>query len=408
MFESWPEMWGGGYPAYRTTLRKFLWFRTVTGGNAPEFKTVTGKIVSFITQRIAPLKIEAALEPIQDLHGYENPWPAGGGVNFLPPMVDGTYEGNGAKAVVSGGIATLSGTTTSSGNAFSIPLASPVTVPASFYYHCGNSAANASVGPALENSQNTSQNLTASLSPTNRIYGAIADKEGQTYDRIRFWLPNGITLSGTYAPMFCLDGTERSFSPYSNICPISGHSGADIYVEDEYDAQADPTVQISFGSTVYGCTLVVNEDGTGSVVADRASVEYDGSDDEDWSRYTSGSAGAFAMRILVSGIKRSSTDYVAIANYLKSANGSDTWGNFDNFVSATNNNDYLYAGINTITSKSAWKTYLASNPLQVVYKLATPITIALTPGEVNALLGNNTVWLDTGDDTEISVTYQSN
>ena len=73
MFESWPELWGGGYSGYRTTLRKFLWFRTVTGGNAPEYDTVIGRIVSFITRRAAPLKIEADLEPIQSGSGDPSP-----------------------------------------------------------------------------------------------------------------------------------------------------------------------------------------------------------------------------------------------------------------------------------------------------------------------------------------------
>ena len=271
MFESWPEMWGGGYPAYRTTLRKFLWFRTVTGGNAPEFKTVTGKIVSFLTRRIAPLKIEATLEPIQ---------------------------------------------------------------------------------------------------------------------------------SGTGDP-----------SP-DNVRPISGHSGADIYVEDEYDAQADPTVQITFGSTVYGGTLTVNEDGTGSVVSEWESKIIHGSNIANVS-----SATGYATA------KLGDIDYIVngegMCNVLAKHNGpaSSMRNGYFNCITSTAYNRALLIFKLDFSSSTAteqkqkyagWIDELEANggELQVVYKLTTPVTIQLSPGQVNALLGNNTVWVDDSDN--ISVTYQSN
>ena len=40
---------------------------------------------------------------------------------------------------------------------------------------------------------------------------------------------------------------------------------------------------------------------------------------------------------------------------------------------------------------------------EVVYELATPITIQLTPTQVNSLLGVNNIWADTGD---VDVEYQ--
>ena len=43
------------------------------------------------------------------------------------------------------------------------------------------------------------------------------------------------------------------------------------------------------------------------------------------------------------------------------------------------------------------KTWLASNPLQVVYPLATPLTYQLSAQEIKSLLGINDVWSDAGD-----------
>ena len=258
MFESWPELWGGGYPAYRTTLRKFLWFRTVTGGNAPQYDTVIGRIVSFITRRAAPLKIEATLSPIQ---------------------------------------------------------------------------------------------------------------------------------SGTGDP-----------SP-ENIRPISGHTGADIFVKAEYDAQATPTVTITFGQTVYGCNLVVNEDGSGSVVSNFKIMDL-GNANWSYDSHVSDVKVAFIIdrktgkqNVICSAYK---TQNVAIASM---SNGE---------ISTTAS----FTGLNVMIKDSrfvgldATQVKQVLSGVQLVYELATPITIPLTPGQVNALLGNNTVWVDDSD--EIKVTYRSN
>lgn len=197
--------------------------------------TITGDIVSFTdTKEYALKQAIVDIDCVQDLHGYDHSWAGGAGVNILPPMVDGTYEGNGVKAVVKDGIATLSGTTTSSGNALIIPLAETITAPASFYYHMGNSEINASLAPAIENSADTNQNVNYACSPANRITGEITNKVGQTYDRIRFYIANGITIAGTYAPMFCLDNVARSYTPYSNICPISGWDEVNVYNDSKY------------------------------------------------------------------------------------------------------------------------------------------------------------------------------
>jgi hypothetical protein len=47
------------------------------------------------------------------------------------------------------------------------------------------------------------------------------------------------------------------------------------------------------------------------------------------------------------------------------------------------------------TDATAFKT--AMNGVQLVYELATPLTIQLTPTQVKSLLGSNNVWADTGN-----------
>lgn len=257
-----PLVQGGGYYPSRvwTPFVKGNGFTTQDGGEEQGVpKTVSGSILH-ITDALAGdvSALSVAINPVQSLNGYDNPWPAGGEVNLLPPMVDGTYEGNGVKAVVKDGIATLSGTTTSSGNALIIPLSKTWTAPASFYYHLGNSSANASLAPTIEDSSSPGTNtISPSCSPANRIAGAYTNYGGITYNRIRFYLAKNITVSGTYAPMMCLDNTARSYVPYSNICPISGWTEAKIWREATYDPTANPALTIDLDGTIYGGTLDV-------------------------------------------------------------------------------------------------------------------------------------------------------
>ena len=56
------------------------------------------------------------------------------------------------------------------------------------------------------------------------------------------------------------------------------------------------------------------------------------------------------------------------------------------------------------TTKTLLDAYLAENPLQLVFDLANPITVQLTPHEVTALLGDNNIWADSGDS---EVTYRA-
>lgn len=60
----------------------------------------------------------------------------------------------------------------------------------------------------------------------------------------------------------------------------------------------------------------------------------------------------------------------------------------------------------SLTNETAINAYLAENPIQVVYKLATPQTYQLTPIEVTTLLGDNTIWMDA--EGTIKLDYKTN
>ena len=83
----------------------------------------------------------------------------------------------------------------------------------------------------------------------------------------------------------------------------------------------------------------------------------------------------------------------------------DMYTHVDGFwISAFAGNGYqgqnwIYFDISGMDSVADVKTWLASNPLQVVYELATPITYTLTPQQVETLIGTNNIWSDAGEVT---------
>ena len=56
------------------------------------------------------------------------------------------------------------------------------------------------------------------------------------------------------------------------------------------------------------------------------------------------------------------------------------------------------------TSLAAFTQWVSDNNIQIVYPLATPITVQLNPATLSMLYGNNTLWADTGD---VSVDYKA-
>jgi hypothetical protein len=125
-------------------------------------------------------------------------------------------------------------------------------------------------------------------------------------------------------------------------------------------------------------------------VVDRVNNEYDGDSGEEWSDRTSGVGHIIEIR----------------APGSKSVMSVTQLGNCNMFawnITLTNNNEYrvystwLSIHKDDIADITAWKTFLSSNHLQVVWKLATPVTYQLTQGQVKTLLGVNNIWADTGN-----------
>lgn len=164
----------------------------------------------------------------------------------------------------------------------------------------------------------------------------------------------------------------------------------------DYEPYQGSTYHTDLGQTVYGGTLDVV---SGELVVDRAMVTYDGSSDEDWHQY--GEQGYWCT--LNAMAKRNTYVSHLFCDKLptfQSNYGSDFKGasyaitGWDNLSATGQNYIYMKCGDATVSDPGVCRAWLAENPLTVVYELASPQTIQLTPQEVQLLLGTNNVRSD--------------
>ena len=194
----------------------------------------TGEIVSFETEEETPLTgLIVEMEPQQDLHGYDKPWPPGGNVQlfdkddstlFVPLLylnassgvTDMLYDSaeNKQRTVV---IPCKSSTTytISNGITTTLRVASFNTKPDAAGITPG--AANS---PSGQTSSGTGLTLTTGANDVWLAVQVIANAD----------VSGGTTFEAAIAKLMVQTGSSVSaWSPYSNICPISGWTGVTVY-----------------------------------------------------------------------------------------------------------------------------------------------------------------------------------
>jgi hypothetical protein len=153
--------------------------------------------------------------------------------------------------------------------------------------------------------------------------------------------------------------------------------------------------------TVYGGTLDVV---SGLLTVTHTTITLNGS--ETW-----GATNNSAFYVQVNNAEKLS-DYVGaiICDKLKTyaAHSSQAFIDAENgitgyydYTNAYPSQNWIYAKADGITTAADFKTWLASNPLQIVYELATPLEISLTPTEADSLLGENNLWHDANGNTTV-------
>ena len=230
----------------------------------------SGEIVSFTTEDETPLNgIRVNFEPVQDLHGYDSPWPAGGGKNLLwlnngifktgafgnttPRETTGvgTWVGMSSSNylapnnITSYTIGDNSLTVTATANGYGVGFECKVT--AGQKYTLSWVGTNAYVGIAFyaDNGEYLSY-VTSGVSPKTFTVPE------STANAIIVLRGDGANVTGEFSNVQLEEGqTATAYSPYANICPISGWS--EVTVEQSGKNLFDP-------SSLSHTTYTVNSD----------------------------------------------------------------------------------------------------------------------------------------------------
>jgi len=379
---------------FEATLDYYVWVPYVfkpADGESAEYGPYSGDVVSFEADTIAPAtELTIAVEPGQDLHGYDSPWPGGGGKNkFNSAWLSDIGVTHGTISINQNGDVTLTATAndcytrygaSSWSEAYRIPVSQGDVVRLT--WSVSGAAGQCGIFP-----NGTSSDFVLVDNTTG--VASLTVGAGITFVTIRL----GVTSSGNTATysnvMVTVNNSDTSFAPYENICPISGWDAVSIWNKPTHDTSADPTVTITLGQTVYGGTLDVTG---GTITVDRAMLDLG---TLAWS-YN----GTLFMTLAIPGIKPPPDGntvpnciceaYKAVAYRRLAA----TDPSFTIIYVGSSNTGRLWLKDSTFTDLASFKSFISGKHL--CYELATPIEIPLTPTQIATLVGQNNVWSDAG------------
>ena len=381
-----------------------------------ETEHIDDSIVSFTeTVKQDVNSLEVSIEPIQDLHGYANPWPAGGGKNLLP-LIDGTYAvgSTGATAVIDNGKITVNGTTTSSGGR-TVKLSEYFTLSAGDYIISPAQNTSPYIRIYLnKKSDNTSLGYSTgaeiTLTEETEVYCGIAVESGKTYSNVEFY-PQ--VESGT---------TATAYAPYSNICPISGRTGLNVYRTGKNLFDKSTGIQLTNKNVLvaryvgYGVPFKFKKGVTYTISCNSATKPHAIYILEPYTpTATNQITNSYSITIAPTEDTEAGINEPYNGNTYNvdwSAQAGTVYGGTLDVVTGVLTVDRVnIPSYNGETINEPWLSSMdayaeGTTPTigaQVVYTLATPLTYQLSAQEVQMLLGENNVWSSSGD--TVSVTY---
>lgn len=254
----------------------------------------------------------------------------------------------------------------------------------------------------------TAESIAASVAQINENTYRINDLEAIIAGYQQADLPTGAVASVTDGTALLMPSLKVGIEPVQegsgdpspdNIRPISGWTAANVTVSPTTSAEDGTTVNVQFTDgdnplTVYGGTLDVT---TGELVVDRGYLTNDYL--VNTADYESAGRNCYVLvGVTLKTSGASVIDDKLIASALKTSTQNDLYTNYKIGVAHWWNTRIAFStGDSTITSKQAFKEWLALNGSDVCYELATPTTYHLTPTQIRTLVGNNNIWADTGD-----------
>lgn len=229
--------------------------------------------------------------------------------------------------------------------------------------------------------EGTSTTITAATSKSGEFVPFTIPEDAST-SWIRVNVAAGATADMAILPMVCADGTtDAAFKPY--------------------DARSF-TKSVSLGQTVYGGTLDVV---SGELKVTHAFLTLDGTGSYGQSSGTASGSIILTRAITSLAPTKGDNDTIGIvSNYLPETTSYTSWRSATPSITTNNAGNNIWLRLPNVSTKDEGISYLTSNPLQIVYPLATPQTYTLTGQEVTPIIGQDTIWANSGD---VCITYRT-
>jgi hypothetical protein len=197
--------------------------------------------------------------------------------------------------------------------------------------------------------------------------------------------------------------SDSTFEPYSNICPITGYTELNIYQSNGSTTTPDETYTQSLGGTYYGGTYDFS---TGKLTIDKGYVDLGSFN---WTKHPTIEGGFFCIPSddfaydITVGYNSYALAICSHYNYVQNRLYADNTISmyYDDYP--TSKFSRIFAvdkGKYATMDASQFKT--AMSGVQLVYELATPTVIDLTPTQISALVGDNAMWTD-GDTLSVKI-----
>jgi len=200
--------------------------------------SASGSIASFPDGAEAPVKsLTVGIEPVQDLHGYDSPWPAGGGKNIF----DGEIE--------QGALSPSTGEKIGNTERYRSKNFIKVKPNTRYRFSVNGTATSANIYSYDENK--------TYLSDVDRPYANDFTTSSSTHYLLFF----GTSALDSNKVQIEEGGAVTSWTPYSNICPITGWTGAKVTRTGKNLVET-----VAVNRTSAGITFTTNADGTVHVV----------------------------------------------------------------------------------------------------------------------------------------------
>ena len=333
-----------------------------------EFSTYNGGLLS---------SLKVSLSPNQDLHGYDSPWVGGSRKNKLPLPTAETKNGITLTHNADGSLTLEPGTATATTYFDFFAGDFDSTAYAGYLFRADSEYTSWGASTLLFRISGSDRAQLQSLNGNSDI--AINDNGNGLYFALR--VANGFVIpSGgiTIYPMLRNSTETATFEPYSNICPISGHTEVDIDVSDGQATQEQVTVNL--GGTYYSGTLDVV---TGVFVPDTAKKIYNGT--EVFAMATGTNYHQFYISFPVNITKTNiiCDSFITIDFSERGQKTGIAVLNDPTIRFCFKDDDLL------IPTLADFVTWLSAHNVEVVYPLANPTPIQLSPTMVKALVGEN-------------------